>query len=320
MVDVNISKSRDMGVAREKTRHPWVEDFIGTMKVFVHNRLAFGGALVVLTYFFIAVLDYAYPQWLGVAHIDSMIGFLGGAPLTSKLPTPPTLAGGWWYWLGTTESRIPLFPSILAALKFDMTYSVIIVIVGMLSGIAIGTVSGYFGGLVDEVLMRVTDIFLSLPSLVLAIAVVYILGETITNVVLALMIIWWPIYARLTRGVTLSVKNQKFIEAAVASGSPKFRNILIHVIPNVLSPAFVQISLDLGSVMLIFAGLDFIGFNKGSPYLSELGNLINKGQPFLIGGQWWPVFFPGLFILIFTVAANVMGDGLRDVLDPKLRR
>lgn len=190
MGERNVSKTRRTVVREEVRRHPVVEDFKSTMKLFVHNHLAFGGFLIVMAYFAIAILDAAYPQWLGIKNISSMLNFLPSGQYSLVLPTPPTNLHGWWYWFGTTAAQIPLLPSILAAFKIDMSYSVLIVLVGMAVGIVLGTISGYFGGLTDELLMRVTDIFLSLPSIVLAIAVVFVLGESLQNVVIALMIIW----------------------------------------------------------------------------------------------------------------------------------
>lgn len=314
---VNLPQS---GVdAQRRKRSPRIENFKSTFKLFFKNRIAFIGFVITLVYAAITILDWVHPQYLGVSNINSLTVFLKGAPV-SATPTAPTLSNGWWFYLGTTFNLIPIFPSMLAALKVDITYSVIVVFVGASIGIVLGTMSGYFGGLYDEVLMRVTDIFFTIPQLILAIAISFSLGLSLLTVVISLIIIWWPIYARLTRGISLTIKSQKFIEAATASGSGGFRNVFLHVLPNVLSPVFVQISLDLGSIVLIFAGLEYLGFNFGSAYLPELGNMITLGQTYLAGGQWWTVVFPGVFLLIFTVSVNLMGDGLRDVLDPRLRR
>ena len=305
---------------RVKRRSPRIENFKSTFKLFLKNRIAFVGFCITLVYAFLTLLDWFYPAYLGVPNIGSLTVFLKGAAPISATPTAPVFNHGWWYYLGTTFNLIPIFPGMLAALKVDITYSVIVVFVGAVIGVVLGTMSGYFGGIYDEALMRVTDIFFTVPQIILAIAISFALGLSLKTVVVSLIIIWWPIYARLTRSIALSVKSQKFVEAATASGSGGFRNVFLHVLPNVLSPVFVQISLDLGSIVLIFAGLQFLGFNFGSAYLPELGNMISQGQTYLAGGQWWTVVFPGVFLLIFTVSVNLMGDGLRDVLDPRLRR
>lgn len=316
MSEVNVNPEK---ITVAKKRRPRLEDTKNTLNLFVHNRLAFTGMIITAIYFFIALLDVVYPQYLGVSNINSMLNFIPGGRATAQLPTAPTFSSGWWFYLGTTYSQIPLFPVILAALKFDMGYSLLIVFSGVGIGLLLGTFSGYFGGMVDEVVMRVTDVFFSFPTLVLAIAMAYVLGENMNVIIIALIIVWWPNYARFARGLALTTKNQNFIEAAVASGSTRFRNVFVHIMPNVLSPIYVQFSLDLGSVIGLLATLDFIGFNKNG-FLPEIGNLIFQGQNYLPTGMWWPVVVPGVFLLIFTVSVNLMGDGLRDVLDPKLRR
>ncbi|MEM0134307.1 MAG: ABC transporter permease [Thermoplasmatales archaeon] len=301
-------------------RRPRIEDFSHTFKLFIKNRIAFIGFVIVIIYFAIMILDYADPRWLGVADINTMASWAPKPLMSAGIPSGPTFTRGWWYIFGETEYFVPIFPVMLAALKTDLTYSVAIVTTGVLIGTILGTLSGYFGKLYDEILMRITDIFYSVPTLVLAIAVTYVLGFSLRNVVLALMIIWWPIYARLTRGVTLTIKSNKFVEAATASGSSGIRNVFVHVLPNVLSVVLVQFSLDLGSIIQLFAALDYIGFNRAAPLLPEIGNMLNMGETYLAAGIWWPIVIPGIFLLIFTVAINLMGDGLRDVLDPKLRR
>lgn len=299
-------------------RNPRLEDFRYTFKLFVKNKIAFIGFVIVLIYVGITILDYVYPSYLGVSNIGTAASWVES--LSSGIPSPPTLTHGWWYIFGETEYLIPIFPVMLAALKTDITYSVGVVLAGALIGTVLGTISGYFGKFYDEILMRVTDVFYSVPVLVLAIAVTIVLGYSLMHLMIALIIVWWPIYARLTRGATLSIRSSRFIEAATASGSSGLRNVFVHVIPNALSVVFVQFSLDLGTVVLTFASLDFIGFNRGAPLLPELGNMITWGETYLSAGIWWPILVPGIFLLIFTVAVNLMGDGLRDVLDPKLRR
>lgn len=316
MAELNVNPEK---IAVAKKRRPRMEDTKNTLNLFIHNRLAFSGMIITAVYFFIALLDVIYPQWLGVSNLNSMLSFVPGGRATAQLPTAPTFSNGWWFYLGTTYSQIPLLPVMFAALEFDMGYSLLIVFSGVGIGLLLGTFSGYFGGMIDEVVMRITDVFFSFPTLVLAIAMAYVLGEDMNVIIIALIIVWWPNYARFSRGLALTTKNQNFVEAAVASGSTRFRNVFVHIMPNVLSPIYVQLSLDLGSVILILAALDFIGFNKNG-FLPEIGNLINIGQGYLATGMWWPVFMPGIFLLIFTVAVNLMGDGLRDVLDPKLRR
>ncbi len=302
-------------------RHSRFENANSTFRLFLKNRLAMVGLVITVIYFAIAVLDSVYPQWLGVSNLSTALNFIPGHSANLALPTAPSFSGSWWFWLGTTYSRIPILPVVLGALRIDLAYTVLIVFVGMSVGVIVGSIAGYFGGIVDEIVMRVTDVFFSLPFFVFALAIVYVLGFSFTNVVLALMIIWWPTYARLSRGLALETKSLKYVEASRASGASNFRILVSHIIPNVLSPVYVQISLDLGSVIQLFAAIFFlVGSLGASAYPIEIGYMISTGESYLAQGIWWPVIIPSLFLLVFTVAVNLMGDGLRDVLDPKLRR
>ncbi len=316
MVDTNTTQAQQLTA---KKRHPKLEDYSHTLRLLVKNRLAMVGMVITAIYFIIAFLDVIYPRWLGVSNDSNMLSFAIPASIT---PAGPGFANGWQGLLGYSQFfalNFPLLPISLAAIKFDLGYSLLIVFVGAFTGTVIGAVAGYKGGYVDEVLMRITDVFFSLPFLVLTLAFIFLLGRNIIEAVYALMIVWWPIYARLARGQALYIKSMKFVEAATASGASTARNVFSHVLPNVLSPVFVQISLDLGTIMQLFAVLFFLGVIS-DPYFPELGNIINLGQAWLSAGIWWPVIIPGVFILLFTISINLLGDGLRDVLDPKLRR
>ena len=304
---------------RSRERHPKVENFLNLLKLFLKNKTALSGMIISIVYFILAALDYIYPQYLGVNNLDSMIVFLKGQPVGSFLPTPPTLSNGWWYYFGTTEYEIPIFPAMLAALKYDIGFSIVIVLIGTVIGTIGGAIAGYMGGYIDGLIMRITDIFLSVPLIVLAIAVTFFLGSTFIDLVFALIIVSWPMYARLSRGVALSVRSSQFNMAAIASGSSRIRNVFVHVIPNILSPVLVQMSLSVGRVIIIFAALYYLSIVRGNPYLPELGNMMVMGQNYLADGIWWPVVIPGVFLVIFVTALNLMGDGLRDVLDPRMR-
>ena len=315
MVDVNLLKPTEM----VKKRHPKLEDYSHTFRLLIKNKIALFGLVVTTFYFVIAILDVVYPQYLGVSNITTIRAW--AEPPTNP-PLAPTLSQGWMHIFGdmeTLSADYPLLPIVFAAIKFDLGYSLLIVVSGALIGTVLGSIAGYKGGYYDEVLLRVTDVFFSVPYLILALAFVFLLGHYVIYAVEALIIVWWPVYTRLARGQALYIKSMKFVEASTASGASSARNILSHVLPNVLSPVFVQISLDLGSVMQLFAVLFFLNVIT-DPYFPELGNIINAGDQWAAVGIWWPVLIPGLFILLFTVSVNLLGDGLRDVLDPKLRR
>ena len=183
----------------------------------------------------------------------------------------------------------------------------------------IGGISGYYGGRVDEVIMRVTDVFLAIPGLVLALAVVAVLNTpSLEHLMYALIVVWWPGFTRIVRGQALTVRNLPYVEAAKAAGASDFRIIFKHVLPNCMTPVIISATLDIGSVVLVFAGLGFLGFG-GTPDLAEWGLLVGFGQTHLTDGYWWAFLFPGLAISFWALAFYLFGDGLRDILDPRKR-
>jgi peptide/nickel transport system permease protein len=200
----------------------------------------------------------------------------------------------------------------------DVSAALIIVGTDLLIGVMLGAFSGFIGGKFDEAMMRVTDIFFSIPGLVLALAVAAALGRGLNNLIIAIIIVGWPGYTRILRGQVLAEKERLYVDALRSLGIGRFRIILRHVIPNTIYPVLVQATLDLGGIILTFAGLSFLGFGA-SALTPELGRLITAGQQYIFQAPWL-VAFPGLAILIISLAFNLMGDGIRDVLDPRLRR
>jgi peptide/nickel transport system permease protein len=194
----------------------------------------------------------------------------------------------------------------------------LVIAISTLIGVVLGGLAGYFGGVLDEILMRITDVFLSIPYLILALAIAAALGRSIDHIMEAMIITWWPTYARLMRGQVLTIREQPFVEAARSVGANNSRILLRHILPNSLAPLLVQITLDLGAVLLVAAGLSFIGLGA-SPGTAEWGLMISDGRAFMFHA-WWYVTFPGLAIVLVVLGFNLLGDGLRDVTDPKLRR
>ena len=206
----------------------------------------------------------------------------------------------------------------MKAIRIDLAISLFVVLVGAAVGTVIGVVSAYIGRLLDEAMMRITDVFFSVPFLILALALSFVLGRTVLNMAWALIIIWWPLYARYGRSLTLSTKEATYIEAAKAAGSGRLKIMFKHIFPNVVPPVLVQISLDVGTVVGIFATLAFIGVIPNA-LVPELGALANIGLNLAPLGYWWTVIVPGGTITLFSLAVNLMGDGLRDVIDPRRR-
>ncbi|PNX48645.1 MAG: hypothetical protein BV456_09600 [Thermoplasmata archaeon M8B2D] len=195
---------------------------------------------------------------------------------------------------------------------------VIVVSISTLIGIILGGIAGYFGGIIDEILMRITDVFLAIPYLILAMAIAAALGRSIDHIMEAMIIVWWPTYARIMRGQVISIREQQYVEAARSVGASNIRILFRHIFPNSFAPLLVEITLDLGAVLLVAAGLSFIGLGA-SPGTAEWGLMISSGRTYMFQA-WWYVTFPGLAILLVVLGFNLLGDGLRDVTDPKLRR
>jgi peptide/nickel transport system permease protein len=222
--------------------------------------------------------------------------------------------------LGTSLGGIDLWYGIVWGSRISMAMGLGVVAVGVGVGLAIGSVAGYKGGWLDEVMLRLTDVFLALPLLILAMAVAIALDRSLWSITLALMAVWWPPYVRLVRSQAILLREQAFVEAARASGASDLHILRKHILPNCLSPVMVQATLDIGVVVLVAAGLAFLGFSGTSTFTAEWGSLVSIGQRFVAGGQWWTITFPGLAIFGFVLGFNLLGDGLRDVLDPRLRR
>jgi peptide/nickel transport system permease protein len=227
---------------------------------------------------------------------------------------PPTAT----HWLGTDDYGRDLFDIIVLSTQLDVSAMLEIVVAGVAIGVTLGAFSGFLGGAVDEALMRVTDIFFSIPGLILALAVAAALGRGLNNLILAIIVVQWPGYTRILRGQVLAEKERLYVDALRALSISKARIILRHIIPNTIYPVLVQCTLDLGGVILTFAGLSFLGFGA-SALTPELGRLITAGQTYIFQAPWLTAF-PGITILIISLAFNLMGDGIRDVLDPRLRR
>jgi len=279
-----------------------------SLSVFFANKAAVVGLVIVMIYVVIGVIDEVYPPLIGITSAGTLVpNFFNPAP------SPPSLA----HLFGTTYPGVDLFSSIIKAIRIDLAYSLLVVAIGAAVGSVIGVISATVGGLMDEIVMRITDIFFSIPYLVLALAVGFILGRNLLNMSLALAIVWWPLYARYTRSQTLSTKEFTFVEAAKASGVSRLKIMFKHILPNTLPPVFIQVSLDLGSIMVIFSTLAFIGFITNAS-IPELGYLTSLGLSYVQTAPW-AVIFPGVAITLFALAVNLMGDGLRDVIDPRRR-
>lgn len=264
------------------------------------NPLAMVGLFIILGLLFVA----AFAPW--VATHDPL------AQNLSQRLLPPGTPG---HWLGTDDFGRDIWSRIAYGSRITLYIVTLVAVTAPVIGLAIGTVAGYFGGWVDQVLMRVTDIFLAFPRLILALALVAVLGPGIENAVLAIALTAWPPYARVARAETLTVRTSDYIAAVRLQGAGAGRIIWGHVMPMCLPSVIIRVTLDMAGGILIAAGLGFLGLGVQPP-TPEWGLMISSGRKFLFE-QWWVATMPGLAIFIVSLGFNLLGDGLRDVLDPR---
>lgn len=219
---------------------------------------------------------------------------------------------------GTDDLGRDIFSRVIAGAPLEAQIAFIVVLVSLALGGGLGAFAGYLGGIVEEVVMRVTDIFLAFPALILAMAVAIAIGPGLTHSMMALLVVWWPWYARIARGEALAIKNSQYMEAAHAAGLKDVQIVVRHVLPNILMPLLVYATLDISNVILTGSVLSFIGLGAQPPQ-PEWGRMVFDGQDYL-SGAWWMSVLPAFAIFIVVLAFSLFGDGLRDAFDPKLRR
>jgi peptide/nickel transport system permease protein len=216
---------------------------------------------------------------------------------------------------GTDQVGRDVFSRVLYGARVSPLVALLVLVIACVVGIPLGVVAGYFGGVADEAIMRITDIFLAFPSLLLSLAFAAVLPPSLTSLTIAIAITWWPWYTRLIRGQAASVAGRPYVESCRALGIPAWRILLRHVLPNSVTPLIVQVSLDVGGVILTASALSFLGLGAQDP-TPDWGLMVAEGQNYFTT-QWWLVTYPGLAILLTALAFNLLGDGLRDVLDPR---
>ncbi|MGR9206673.1 ABC transporter permease [Rhizobium leguminosarum] len=272
-----------------------------TWRQFTANRLAVVGLLIIVALLFIA----AFADVL--ATHNPVVGDLRNARLL-----PP---GTGEFWLGSDDQGRDIYSRLIYGSRLTLLVVALVAIISAPIGLIVGTVSGYAGGWVDATLMRITDIFLAFPKLVLALAFVAALGPGIQNAIIAIAITSWPPYARIARAETLAVRRSEYISAVKLMGASPLRIVVRHVMPLCISSLIVRVTLDMAGIILTAAGLGFLGLGAQPP-LPEWGAMIASGRRFILD-QWWVAAMPGIAILIVSLGFNLLGDGLRDALDPK---
>ncbi len=226
---------------------------------------------------------------------------------------PPSLA----HWFGTDNFGRDIFSRVIYGGRYSILVGCLTVIIAGAIGTLYGAIAGYVGGKLDTVMMRISEMILSFPSLVLAMIINAVLGSSLFNTMLALVIVAWPTYARLMRSVVLSVKENEYVSAAEALGASKMRILIKEIIPNSINSVLIMATTDLGSKILMFSTLSFLGLGSPPP-TPEWGMMVSDGADFF--NKFWIAGFPGLAIFTMAMGANFIGDGLRDLLDPKLRK
>jgi len=297
----NIGQKEKMKLFLEQ-RKPIIEDWKHTFYLWKSTPLAMIGTVIILIFLSIAIF----------------------APLlTSYNPTaqnmnerllPPSAQ----HIFGTDQYGRDVFCRVVYGARVEVWIIFIVSIISVMIGIVVGITAGYFGGAVDEILMRITDMFLAFPRLVLAMALTAALGPNLTNTMIAIALVDWTIYARLGRAEAMKVKSQPYIEAIRAIGANDLRIIVFHVLPMSISPVIVQLTLRMGTIILTAAGLGFLGLGAQPP-TPEWGAIVSDGRSYLVN-HWWITTFPGIAIAIVVLGFNLLGDGIRDILDPRLRR
>ena len=274
-------------------------------RAFRRDRLALISLFVVLAFVFGAV----FAPWLTPHARQGR-----GEPNLQEKLEPPSAA----HPLGTDDLGRDLLARILFGARPSLSIGFMVVAIAMIIGMPLGAIAGYFGGWIDQAIMRITDVFLSFPALLLAIAISAALGASFVNAMIAIALSWWPWYTRLARAQAVSLKEQAFVEAARAIGARDLSTVREHILPNVLTPCLVQATMDIGSAILMGAALSFIGLGIQPPH-PDWGNMLTVARIYFSTGPWFAVF-PGLAILLVSLSFNLLGDGVRDVFDPRSRR
>ena len=292
--------SKEAAATTKKARSQAAE----VWRQFRRNKGAVAGSAIVLVIVFIALfadvlLDY-----------DTQVI---GQNVADRLQWPNAN-----HWFGTDELGRDIFCRILYGTRFSCSVGLLAVTIGLVIGVTLGAVAGYFGGAIEEIIMRSTDILSAVPNMLMAIVIVSVLGQSIWNLMFAVGITSVPQFVRITRAAVLTVRNQEYVEASKAIGLNNRKIIFRHILPNCLSPIIVQATLRVASAIISASSLSFLGLGVPAPD-PEWGALLSGGRKY-IRDYAYMTFFPGLAIMITVLALNLMGDGLRDALDPKLKK
>jgi peptide/nickel transport system permease protein len=275
------------------------------LSVIIRDPLSMASTIVIILFILIAV----FARQIAPYPLEG-----AGKTNVSNSLLPPS----WEHPFGADKLGRDVLSRVIIGAQPALIIPIGVVLIAILIGTPLGALAGYKGGWVDELIMRITDLFLAFPSLLLAMAIASALGRGLERAAFALVISWWPWYTRLVRGVTLSLKERYFVEAAQATGVRDSVIILRHILPNTISPILVQATVDLGTVILAMGGLAFLGLGTQPP-APDWGLMVSEGRTYILN-QWWIASFPGIAIFVVVLAFNLLGDTLRDIFDPRQYR
>jgi peptide/nickel transport system permease protein len=282
-----------------------VKSILSTFSLLRGKPVSAFGAMIVVFFFGLSIVIYFFGHY-----------FIPFNPKSVNIGIelePPS----WAHPFGTDQLGVDIFRQVLYAAPIDMFVPLAIVIVALILGAVVGTFAALFGGWADELLMRITDVFRAFPGLVLALAIAAALGSNIINAMLALMIVWWPAYARIARGEALALNSKDYVKFAKIAGVSRVRIVFDHFFPNVTPILVAYATADLGTVLVLFSVLGYLGLGAQVP-TPEWGRIVFTGQDFIQQAWWYPIF-PALMIFIVVMGFSLLGDGLRDLSDPRIK-
>lgn len=302
--------------AREVAKHPRLQEFLFSVKRFLSNPLSIIGLIIILGFATVAILapvlappeDPANPY--KIPH--------EGWTVEPQLPSEENI-------FGTTEQQYDVYYGIIWGTRSAFRIGFFVVLANLVMGVVLGSIAGYFGGLVDEIIMRITDMFYSIPFLVMAMALVVAIGRGLNSIIITLIVLQWTTYVRVLRGEILTVRENDYVQAARASGASHLRIITTHILPNSIYSVLIVASMNIGVTVLAAATLSFLGLGAEIGY-ADWGQMANTARNWIVGppgnrlAYWHVVIIPGAAISLFVLGWNLLGDAARDVFDPKQRR
>jgi peptide/nickel transport system permease protein len=305
-------------IVRESETKAKVAELKYSLYLMRQNPLVLSGLILVIFFLALALTANLIVNPAAASSFDFTQSYCWSSSFFSWTTLEATCPAGSGHLIGTDGFGRDLLSMIILSIPVDVSIALVIVAISAAFGIVLGSVAGWVGGKFDELILRITDIFFAFPSLVLALVFAALFGRTILTLTFAVLLVWWPVYVRLSRGQVLGEKSKTYVEALRNLGVGSGRIVAFHIIPNTIYPTIIQMSLDIGNVILTFSALMFLGFSP-TPALPELGNLASDGIGHVFTAPWL-IVMPGLTILMISLAFNFVGDGLRDILDPRLRR